>query len=101
MLDWVKELQQHVKDNIQLVFVANKIDMGEDKDEVIARQEADRVDAIYVQASAKTGDGVAQMFDTIAEKIYNREQAERERANSRERQHINHITNNQTTKKCC
>ena len=74
---------------------------GKDQMEQAARDEAAKVDAIYVQASAKTGDGVAQMFDTIAEKIYNKELAERERANSRERQHIIHISNNQGARKCC
>lgn len=87
VLYWVKELQQHAQESIQLVFVGNKTDLQNPQEDLEgqAREEAQKQDALFVQTSAKSGEGVAALFDQIAEKMYRSDLDYRERALSREK----------------
>jgi len=67
---WMNELESRC-DNIIMVLVGNKIDL-EPRREVnagVAKQYAKNHDALYFETSAKTGVGIEEVFQTIAEMI--------------------------------
>ncbi len=71
------------------MFVGNKTDLQENGNHpdlyAQAKEEAQRYNALLVQTSAKSGEGVAALFDQIAEKMYRSDLDSRERALSREK----------------
>jgi small GTP-binding protein len=73
--EWLDELQKAINKEIPLVLVANKTDLP---DRVVepseGREFADRHGMPYVESSAKTGEGVVDIFDELAhELVSNRE----------------------------
>lgn len=72
---WLNALKESVgfdNNNIQLIIIANKIDLeGErevQEDEI--KQKADDLGIEYFETSAKTGKGIDEAFDTIFKKVY-------------------------------
>jgi Ras-related protein Rab-5C len=68
---WVKELQKKGDPNMVLCLVGNKADLvakrkvsGE-----VAREYAASVGALYVEASAKTGEGTLDCFQQVARAV--------------------------------
>lgn len=68
MKGWVQELHRNVDETIVLCVVGNKIDLQNERkvsrDE--AKQYASSIGATYHEASAKTDQGIAMIFDNIA-----------------------------------
>lgn len=68
---WVAELKQMLGDSALLFVIGNKIDLDQtrnvSKDE--ANSFAESIDSSYFECSAKTNDGVDELFTTIAKAI--------------------------------
>ena len=75
--DWVKEMRSKATENAIIVLCANKVDTT---DRRVSREEADSFAAanglLYIEASAKTGENVDLIFNTLAAEL---PQAERQR----------------------
>jgi len=72
MCDWVRELQINLAEEIILIVVGNKIDL--DALRKVSKQSAEEyarsIGALkYVEASAKTGEGIEEIFLNIAQKL--------------------------------
>ena len=62
--EWVDDIRKHAPRNVQLVIVANKIDLVDSR-EVAAEEgvaKAESHSALYFEVSAKTGEGISDMF---------------------------------------
>ncbi|EJS41973.1 ypt53p [Saccharomyces arboricola H-6] len=75
--DWVKELHEKAGNDIVIALVANKMDLlnvqGTILDEAVNEEEVDsfcqREGLLYFKASAKTGENIHEIFQTVGEKI--------------------------------
>lgn len=68
--DWAAEIADKAPHNIKLVVIGNKIDISEDRcvGTAAGQELARRVGAVhYGETSAKTGDGINEIFNKIAE----------------------------------
>lgn len=75
--EWLDELYRAINKKIPLVLVANKTDLP---DRVVEPSEghefADKHDMPYIESSAKTGEGIVDIFQELAEVlVINREQS--------------------------
>lgn len=71
LTDWLDRVKENAPD-CQILFVGNKIDERENGVGVTleeAAEMADKYGAICMEVSAKTGEGVAEMFETSAKMI--------------------------------
>jgi small GTP-binding protein len=68
---WATEVKNHFEAVPLLYLVGNKADLLEKRK--VAREEAmvvaDKLGAIYVESSAKTGQNVNQLFESVADRI--------------------------------
>lgn len=95
-MSWVDELRLHGNDDTIIVFAANKSDLkgGSNQASAVAcptlRWARDHVARILphaevVETSAKTGQGIAMLFHTVATRLY-QEEERREEERHRERE---------------
>jgi hypothetical protein len=83
---WPPDLQRHVGDDIVLAVVGNKSDVPSDFDFAKAQQFADEIGALVFRTSAKTGEGVQSLFESLAMQLlkkHDQEQRTRGRDGSR------------------
>ncbi|MFX1560082.1 MAG: Rab family GTPase [Promethearchaeota archaeon] len=77
--EWLEELHKAINKEIPLVLVANKTDLP---DRVVEPSEgrdfADRHGMPYIESSAKTGEGIVDIFQELAEVLV----AQREKGNN-------------------
>lgn len=68
MKGWVQELRRNVEETMVLCVVGNKIDLQTERQvtHVEAKQYASSIGATYHEASAKTDQGIAMIFESIA-----------------------------------
>ncbi|CAH0521984.1 unnamed protein product [Peronospora belbahrii] len=64
--EWLQDLQHHVDDNIVLAVVGNKSDVSSSFDFSKAQQFANEIGALVFRTSAKTGEGVQSLFESLA-----------------------------------
>lgn len=68
---WYKTVQQHAKDDAQVIIVGNKCD--EEESRVISTQQgeqlAEKLNVPFIEASAKTGVNVSQVFYNLSQLI--------------------------------
>ncbi|GMF46684.1 unnamed protein product [Phytophthora fragariaefolia] len=79
-------LQHHVGDDIVLAVVGNKSDVSSSFDFAKAQQFADEIGALVFRTSAKTGEGVQALFESLAVQLlkkHDQEQRTRARDGSR------------------
>ena len=71
---WTKELEQKLQPGtFSIAIVGNKVDLPEDDKQVNttkAYQYAKERDYMFAEISAKTGDGVSEIFQEISERVY-------------------------------
>ena len=67
---WVNQIKESLKENIILVIAANKSDLSEKEevDEVMAREFARELNALFFRTSAKNSIGIDDLFFEIAKK---------------------------------
>ena len=75
--EWLDELHKAINKKIPLILVANKTDLP---DRVVEPSEgrdfADRHEMPYLESSAKTGEGIVDIFQQLAEVLVtNREKS--------------------------
>ena len=72
---WLKEINENVEnDNILLCLAGNKCDAESNEKKVPSikgKQFAEEHNMIFYETSAKTGEGIKELFQAIAEKEYN------------------------------
>ncbi len=62
---WVKDVLEVVP-NQKFIVVGNKIDMGNVVDPAIVQEFANKYNAAHIHTSAKMGDGVEELFTSLA-----------------------------------
>lgn len=74
--DWIKELKRQAPDGIVIGLVGNKADMEDDRqvqaldvEEYIQSMGQESTKVIYAECSAKSGDGVLEIFKKIGEAL--------------------------------
>ncbi|KAA0147727.1 hypothetical protein FNF27_08349 [Cafeteria roenbergensis] len=75
--DWVRELGENGPQDIVVACVGNKLDLTGDGSarevrEDVARDFARSEGALYFEASARTGEGVTEIFEALAEEVTRR-----------------------------
>jgi small GTP-binding protein len=63
--EWVKELQQKGPADVVLAIAANKCDVVTDFDLKSMREYADDIGAMFARTSAKTGEGIEDLFQDL------------------------------------
>eukprot|EP00878_Enallax_costatus_P007915 GHUV01008280.1.p1 GENE.GHUV01008280.1~~GHUV01008280.1.p1 ORF type:complete len:140 (+),score=38.59 GHUV01008280.1:1343-1762(+) len=68
---WIGELQKNASGSIVMVLVGNKTDLSEQREISTeeARAFADSQNMLFVESSAKTSGGVADIFEGVAAKL--------------------------------
>ncbi|KAI8897590.1 putative GTP-binding protein ypt5 [Globomyces pollinis-pini] len=68
---WVKELQRQANPNIVIALVGNKLDLASSREVTTEEASTYAKDSglLFLEASAKTGDSVVEIFTEIAKKI--------------------------------
>jgi small GTP-binding protein len=70
--EWVNELKLNIQDEIIMVIVGNKVDKAEKSRQIrvdVGREYAYSVNASFVECSAKTNEGVEELFTEVAHKL--------------------------------
>jgi len=65
---WIASIKKSVKKQIPIIIIGNKIDLERKVDSSEAEALAKKLNADYIETSAKTGENVAEMFERIAHK---------------------------------
>lgn len=63
---WINSLHDYIG-NLKIILVGNKVDVGQSFEKERIKEFADRLNCEYVFTSALTGDGIDELFNTIAE----------------------------------
>jgi len=70
--EWVNELKLNIQDEIILVIVGNKVDKAEKSRQIkadVGREYAFSVSASFIECSAKTKEGVEELFTEVSQKL--------------------------------
>lgn len=97
---WVQQIQQKADPKVAVVLVANKMDLVENKDFIEARTFADSHCLPFFAVSAKTGEGVSEVFESLSEMIIKRDPAALSGASSSSN-HLKSNTQPSNQSKCC
>lgn len=66
---WVRELQLQAEEGIVVALAGNKYDLERQVDKEMAQAYATDAGLLYYECSAKTGEGVGQIFRDLAERM--------------------------------
>jgi len=87
---WVEELQQHANEDIILVMAGNKCDLPRSEDEGVpfhkAQAYAKSINAAIFETSAKSGQGVQDLFNYVATHLLNAEKAKQQARQKQQQQ---------------
>lgn len=69
--DWAKELQHNGPPNLKLAVCGNKRDLASDRlvGKSTGQAYADKIGAMYIETSAKAGEGIESLFVELAKRI--------------------------------
>ena len=106
---WYPDLQKHGEKYTVLAVVGNKCDLFEQEaaDEEQAKAFAKEINAFFILTSAKNGDGIEKLFDTMTDKFLSPEfnpkyqELMRERGETKALKTKNNSTHEEKKKKCC
>jgi Ras-related protein Rab-21 len=107
MCEWVKELQINLSEDILVVVVGNKADLDKYRrvDKAKAEEYARSIAALsYVEASAKTGEGIEDIFLNLAHKLNEKRLAvplDNGGVNGAKKLHEDPPPSENTEKRCC
>ena len=69
---WINEIKEEISEKVAIVLIGNKIDNVQERK--ISREQGDKlaseIGVKFFETSAKTGEGVKDLFVTIANKVY-------------------------------
>ena len=89
--DWLQTIQQNTDIGIQILLVANKIDLPRQVSTEQGKSFAEEVNLSIIETSAKTGFNVEKAFETLIRKIIiyeNEDKNKKERENENNRKNI-------------
>ena len=68
---WIRQAKGHCADDIQIILVANKSDQAPNRkvDEAEGQNVAQKSNALFIEASALSGDNVKQAFELLVNSI--------------------------------
>lgn len=89
--EWLHDLKHHVSDDIVLALVGNKSDCPSSFNFAVAQQFAREIGAMTFCTSAKSGEGVNQLFERVGEQLLAQHDAEQRK---RQRDTGSLLTNN-------
>lgn len=72
LVDWIESLKENVPD-CDLILVGNKTDLKTDGSGVSLEEGiafAEKYNALHIQVSAKSGEGVPEMFEIVAQMLW-------------------------------
>ena len=74
--EWLHDLRQHVAPDIVLAVVGNKCDCATSFEFNAAMQFAQEIGAMVFRTSAKTGEGVTTVFESVGEELLKKHEVE-------------------------
>jgi len=73
MKEWISDLRQSIEEDVPIIILGNKTDLVSEIGQVIDQNEvnqfAEKVGALIIETSAKTGDNVEEAFVKLTRKI--------------------------------
>jgi small GTP-binding protein len=69
---WMNQIREKAEHDIEIVLVANKIDLVQERNFTEGRRMADTFGIPFFAVSAKTGEGVVEMFEALTNMILSR-----------------------------
>lgn len=75
---WISETNRYAKKDVHVIIVGNKTDLGRAVSAEQGKQVADSNNFPYAESSAKTGEGVEDIFVTLCQAMLSRLQAKAE-----------------------
>jgi GTPase SAR1 family protein len=70
LLCYLQDLKDHADPQLVLCLAGNKCDLTPTFDLEQCRQYADSIDAFFILTSALTGEGAVEVFNTLANRVY-------------------------------
>jgi len=69
--DWLKQVREYENTPTKLILVGNKLDLFDEREvcEEEAKQFAEKNKMLYIEASAKTGENVNDVFENLTREI--------------------------------
>jgi len=98
---WIKELQRQANQDIVIALAGNKLDLAEERqvDQTLAQTFASEEGLLFFEVSAKSGEGIKEIFTQIAKKLPLESQLKPNRLQTRGVDLQRPSTNNQRS--CC
>jgi small GTP-binding protein len=102
---WLRSLEENIPAGVLLFLVGNKSDLEEQREVTIdeGQEKATEIHATFSEVSAKTGDGIDELFITVATTCLEHRQAKSkgQAVNQAETVDLGQVGKNEGSKGCC